>query len=455
MDDPEPDPNTVLFYVFYAVCVLFCFLLTLGTSALRELNDKRLKEAADDGDTVAEKLIKLTEGRPKPTDTVAAGTAVSSMLAVTSTLLAVLPSYAENGIAMSGYASKSEWLCRVILPSLIAALLSAAVFAVLASMVPRRLGKQDPEKNAYAMVGVLLFAKYILLPFTWLTSCIARILVKIFGGDPHTEELPVTEDEILSMVDEGEETGVLEEIEKEMINNIFEFGDLTAGDVMTHRTYLTAAELNDDLGDVIAEAIEAGCSRIPVYDEELDNIKGVLYVKDLLKYVGRELPKGLKPSDVMREAMFIPESKKCRELFAEMTEKHLQMVIVTDEYGGVAGVVTVEDLTEAIVGNIQDEFDDEDGEIEQTDDGILNIDGTSTTDEVEELLDIELPEGEYETVAGYMMSVLGRVPEPHEHPFVEYGGYRFTVAEVEEHRITKVTIERLAEEDAEVEEKPE
>lgn len=448
MDDPEPDTtDNIMLLAVFAACVVFCFLLTLGTSALKELSEKKLRESADDGkDKTARRLARLLEGRPKPTDTAAAGTALGAMLSVASALLCFLPKYAESGLSVSDYGKASEWLLCVLLPTAVTVILSAAVFAVFASMVPRRLGKQDPEKNAYAMSGVLLFAKWLLFPFTWFTSCVARILVKIFGGDPHADEAPVTEDEILSMVDEGEETGVLEEMEKEMINNIFEFGDLTAGDIMTHRTYLTAAEQNDELGEVIAEAIEAGCSRIPVYEEELDNIKGVLYVKDLLRYVGHELPKGLKPSDVMREAMFIPESKKCRDLFTEMTEKHLQMVIVTDEYGGVAGVVTVEDLTESIVGNIQDEFDDEDEEIEQSDDGVFNIDGTSAIDEVEELLGIELPEGEYETVAGYMMSLIGRVPEPHEHPFVEYGGFRFTAAEVEEHRITKVKIERLPEE---------
>jgi putative hemolysin len=230
-----------------------------------------------------------------------------------------------------------------------------------------------------------------------------------------------------------------------MINNIFEFGDLTAGEVMTHRTYLTAAEVNEPISDVIAKAIDAGCSRLPVYEDELDNIKGILYVKDLLQYVGAKIPAKLKPSDLMREAMFIPESKKCSDLLTEMIEKHLQMVIVADEYGGVAGIVTVEDLIESIVGNIQDEFDDEEEEIQQISEDKFNIDGMSAVSEVDELLGIELPEGEYETVAGYLMSVLGRVPEAYEHPTVEYGGYSFTVAEMDERRIVRITVERLPE----------
>ena len=152
--------------------------------------------------------------------------------------------------------------------------------------------------------------------------------------------------------------GVIEESQKEMINNIFEFDDLCAGEVMTHRTYIEAVEINDSIEDIVAKAIEEGYSRIPVYEEDLDNIKGILYVKDLLKYVGSSVPENFSAASLMREAMFIPESKKCGDLFSEMTEKHLQMVVVSDEYGGVAGIVTMEDLLESIVGNMQDEYKD-------------------------------------------------------------------------------------------------
>ena len=206
-----------------------------------------------------------------------------------------------------------------------------------------------------------------------------------------------------------------------------------------------AAEVIEPLSAVVAKAIDAGCSRLPVYEEDLDNIKGILYVKDLLQYVGSKIPAKIKPADLMREAMFIPMSKKCSDLLTEMIEKHLQMVIVTDEYGGVAGIVTIEDLIEAIVGNIQDEFDDEEEEIEQISEDKFSIDGISAIAEVDQLLGIELPEGEYETVAGYMMSVLGRVPEVYEHPTVNFGGYSFTVAEMDERRILRITVERLPE----------
>lgn len=191
---------------------------------------------------------------------------------------------------------------------------------------------------------------------------------------------------------------------------------------------------------------------MPVFEDDIDDIKGILYVKDLLKYVGTEVSTEIKAADLMREAYFIPESKKCRDIFTEMTEKHLQMVIVSDEYGGVAGIVTIEDLIESIMGNIQDEFDDEEEEIEQIAENIFTIDGTSDINEVAELLGLEFPEGEYETVAGYIMSVLGKVPEKDEHPIVEYSGFSFMVAEMDERRIARVIAERLPEESEKTEE---
>ncbi len=447
MDDPEPDPNTVIFTVIYCLLTLFSLLVTMGTSALKEVNEKKLRDCAEDGDKSAIRLLRLLDHRPKPTDISAASTALCSTLGITSALLGFWPKYANKGLCLSDYGTIQEYLYSVVLSGLVITLLASAVFAIFGLMLPRRLGKQNHERLSATLSGILTFTKILIWPFTALTSGIARLLVKIFGGDPHVDEAPVTEDEILSMVDEGEESGVLEEIEKEMINNIFEFGDLTAGEVMTHRTYLTAAEVNEPLSEVVAKAIDAGCSRLPVYEDELDNIKGILYVKDLLGYVGSKIPGKLKPSDLMREAMFIPESKKCRDLLTEMIEKHLQMVIVADEYGGVAGIVTVEDLIEAIVGNIQDEFDDENEEIEQISEDKFSIDGISAISEVDELLGIELPEGEYETIAGYMMSILGRVPEVYEHPAVYFGGYSFTVAEMDERRILRIAVERLPETD--------
>ncbi len=450
--DPDPDPATTFYWLIVIILAIFTFLVSLSEASASAISEKKIRENAEDGDKKAKRLVKLWDKQSKTTDT-----------AIVSTLLAGLSSFAvivlmyfmRLTVFYASYVPKTflETLSSSPYTELFGffSLFTLAVaftvcFASLCVVFPRKYGSQHCDKIAPALSGFLLFVRAVFTPLTLVITAIAHLFILVFGGDPKYEDDAVTEDEILSMVDEGEESGVIEESQKEMINNIFEFDDLVAGDVMTHRTHMEAVEVNDDIVTVVEKAITEGYSRLPVYEDDLDNIKGILYVKDLLKYVGTSAPTYLKPSDIMREATFIPQSKKCRDLFSEMTEKHVQMVIVADEYGGVAGIVTIEDLIESIMGNIQDEFDDEQEEIEQISEDIFNIEGTSAIEDVEELLDIEFPEGEYDTVAGYIMSILGRIPEADEHPIIEYEGFGFMVAEMEDRRIVRVIVERLPEE---------
>ena len=444
--DPEPDTAILFFIIIYIALVAFSYAITIGARAIAEANDKKVREAAEIGDKKAIHLEKLIEKRSIVSSTTRSCSCLAAMLCVSAAIILFMPSLAVQLYEFFG--RPSGWLNFMVVASgTIISLLCAIPFSVFGIILPKKLGAQDSEKTAYKFASLMRFVIIFFAPFSRLIYGISHIFVKIFGGNPHIEDLELTEDEILSIVDEGEEKGVIEESQKEMINNIFEFDDLTAGDVMTHRTEIIAIETSDHLNDVVATAIEEGYSRIPVYEEELDNIKGIIYVKDLLKYVGNPIPADLKPSDIMHEAMFIPETKKCRDLFSEMTEKHLQMVVVADEYGGVAGIVTVEDLIESIVGNIQDEFDDEHEEFIRINDDVFNIDGTLDIHAVEDLLEIEFPEGDYDTIAGFIMSMLGRIPEQDERVTVEYEGFLFTVVEMDDRRIVRIVAERLPEDD--------
>ena len=253
----------------------------------------------------------------------------------------------------------------------------------------------------------------------------------------------MTEEEIRMMVDVGGEKGVIEDSQKEMINNIFEFDDLDAGDIMTHRTDMTAAEISDPLSEIVSLSMDNGYSRIPVYDDDPDNIVGIAYVKDLLKYIGTDLPEDVTLRDIIREPVFVPESMPCGDLFKQMTDKHTQMAIVVDEFGGTAGIVTLEDVLESIVGNIQDEYDDEEEEISKIDDTTFTVAGVTYIDELDEVFHVSLPEGDYDTVGGFIISRLGYLPQDGEMNVVEYKNLRFTVLNVEDRRIGKVKIEIL------------
>lgn len=267
-------------------------------------------------------------------------------------------------------------------------------------------------------------------------------LIKKFSKILKGKNDAVTEEEIRSMVDAGEETGAIENDQREMINNIFEFDDSTASDLMTHRTDITAADKNDGIATLRDLAIEQGYSRIPVFDEDIDNIVGIVYIKDILKYVDKKAPKTLLVGDIMRKAMYVPETVKCSVLFEKMRDTHTQMAIVVDEYGGTAGLITMEDLLEAIVGSIQDEYDDEEDEITQIGENIFTVDGTTDISEIEDLLRVKMPDGDFDTISGFMISLLGYIPEEGSVSEADYANLHLTAFDVEDRRIGKIKIER-------------
>lgn len=263
-----------------------------------------------------------------------------------------------------------------------------------------------------------------------------NIFTKIFGGD-HS----VTEQEILRMVDEGEESGAIKNEAKSMIENIFSFDDTSAGEIMTHRTEMTAVEDTDSLQCAVNKVINSGYSRIPVFHKDIDNIVGALYAKDLLKYVCKTVPDNFKLTDITRDVMFVPKSKNCSELFAEMISTKKQLAIVVDDYGGTEGLITMEDLIEAIVGNIQDEYDNEEEDIKKLSDKAFTADGSMPIEEVEEIIGETLSnESDEDTLAGYILDKLGHIPKRGEKPVITVGNITFTVTSVEDRRIARVLI---------------
>ena len=246
------------------------------------------------------------------------------------------------------------------------------------------------------------------------------------------------------MVDAGNETGVIEESQREMINNIFEFGDSIVSEVMTHRTDICAADVESKIGDIVYLAINKGYSRIPVYENTVDNIIGMINVKDLLCLVGCEHSEDFTVKQFMRKAMYIPSTCKCADAFENMTKEKAQLAIVVDEYGGTAGIISMEDLLEEIVGNIQDEYDDEKADIVKISDDTYTISGDTNPDDVEEALGIEFPEGHnYDTMSAFVVDILGRIPDEDEAPAVRYGDFEFTVLLAEDNWISKIKAVRL------------
>jgi putative hemolysin len=270
-----------------------------------------------------------------------------------------------------------------------------------------------------------------------------RLLGKILG-----EGEKITEDDILSLVDAAEESGVIEGTGVEIITNAFEFDDLAVSDVMTHRINVVGIESGASLDSIIYTALETGFSRLPVYNENLDNIIGIIIVKDLLSLVGKSDLSDFSLDSFVRKVEFIPESGLCTSAFKKMKEEKASMAIVVDEYGGTAGIITMEDLVEEVMGNIQDEYDEDEADIEKVgkvEEEKYKIDGETDPEEVLELFGYSLPENhEYETIAGFVTDKLGFIPEDDSKPHVDYEDIRFVVTKMEDNCISRIIAFRKA-----------
>ena len=271
-----------------------------------------------------------------------------------------------------------------------------------------------------------------------------NFMSRLFGQKKDEEATKMMEAEIKNIMDE-DESGLLDEAQKNMIDNVFEFDDRTVSEIMTHRTDCVAVSIDGGLQDVLDLALTHGYSRIPVYRDDIDDVVGVLYVKDLLVLLTQdeETRKKFKIEDYMRKAVFVPFSKRCIDLFRDFTESRVQMAIVLDEYGGTYGIITMEDLLESIVGNMQDEYDNEDQDIIILEEGVYEIGGWVLVDEVERLFNVDIPdEYDADTVSGLIIEILGRIPSADERPSVEIEGVVFTVMDASEKCIEKVRAER-------------
>ncbi len=450
MDDPGPALDIILKLVLLFVLIFFNAFFAMSEIAIISLNDTKMQKLAEEGNKKAKQIVKLTENPNRFLSTIQIGVTLAGFLASASA--------SQNFADLLVNALKHTAIVNVIPESVIngisvvlITIITSYFSLVLGELAPKRIAMQVPEKVSFKVVGILLFIAKIAKPFVKVLSVSTNGVVRLFGFDPNADEENVTEEEIRMMVDVGGEKGVIEDSQKEMIDNIFEFDDLDAGDIMTHRTDMTAIEVSRSLEEVAELAIENGYSRIPVYEDDPDSIVGVLYAKDLLKYVGHNIPADLTISKVMRKALYVPETQSCGDLFKAMNDSHTQFAVVVDEYGGTAGIVTLEDVLESIVGNIQDEYDDEDEEIVQINETTFTIDGITDLDEVDELVGTKLPEGDYDTLGGFVISLLGYLPsESDPEPAVaEYDNLRFTVLNFEDRRIGEIKVEILPKEENE------
>ena len=313
------------------------------------------------------------------------------------------------------------------------ALIVIALVYLFGAAVPYLAAKMHPVGISVALALVGEKIALITAPFTWVLSFISGIPARLAGVDPRSLEDRVSEDEIISLVNEGHEQGAIDEDEAEMITNIFELDDKQAQDIMTHRGDITAIDGNMSLNDALAYMVSMPNSRFPVIEEDIDHIIGALYLKDAISYHMKEQFNDQPISDIphlLREVKFIPETVDVDDLFREMQESRKQMAIVVDEYGQTSGLVTMEDILEEIVGNILDEYDKEERLIARIGDGKFRINGKALLADVSKDLNTEFDQEHYDTISGYLTEKLGHIPTPDDRQTVlpdPATGYRFRI----------------------------
>ncbi|HIT79960.1 MAG TPA: HlyC/CorC family transporter [Candidatus Faecivivens stercorigallinarum] len=420
--------------------LLSCYISAV-LSAITHLSDVTLHDKAEDGDAKAVLLDRLMHG--SFLDSVRT---LSSFFGCVTTLVSGWLLYGVfyrlfeqlwEGIGV-GLLRGATWLAAVLVISF--------CFIIVVRKIPGRLGKKYADRFAFSSVSTMYWLVRVFFPLCGIIRLVSRWIGRLFGigREAENEQETVTEEDIRLMVDTGGEMGTIEKSQQEMIENIFEFDDNTAGDVMTHRTDVVAVEETATVADVASLAVETGFSRLPVYKKNLDNITGVIYVKDLLKLIADKSAIGedlsaMPITGYIRPVIYVPESAGCRALFARFKATKTHIAVVVDEYGGTAGLVCMEDILESIVGDIEDEYDEQEEEVSRLKENEFMFDGTIDLKDAGELLEIEFPEDEdYDTLAGFITHMLGYIPDEGTTPYIDFSGWRFTVVIVDDRRIEKV-----------------
>ena len=425
------------------VLILFSGWFAATEVAILSLNELKLRTDAEEGDKVAAKLLKLTEAPNKFLSTIQVCITLAGFLG------AAFAAQAFSDPLMQWLVNLGVTLEAELLHTLcvVAITLILAFFTLLlGELTPKRIAMHYPDHMARMGLKVITICSVLFAPIVWLLSVSTNGLLLLLGIDPNAEEEEVTEEDIRALVDMGEESGAIEEAEKEMIENIFEFNNLTAENVMTHRTDVTAIWVDEEW-DVILQTIrETGLSRFPVYNEDMDDIIGTLNTRVFLLNMQTEHPRTLR--EMIREAYFVPSTVQADMLFRNMQMKKIHMAIVVDEYGGVSGIVTMEDLLEEIVGNIYDEFDPQaEAEITRVDEDTWRISGQAALEDVADALSVELPlEEDYDTFGGLIFSQFTIIPEDGSQPEVDCHGLHIVVEKIEDHRVEKALVTKLPEE---------
>ncbi|MCK9472066.1 MAG: hemolysin family protein [Bacilli bacterium] len=438
--DSGPLGIGLIFILIIVLTLINAFFASAEMAVVSVRNDK-IKKLIEQGNKQAKTLARLTKEPTKFLSTI--------QVAIT---LAGYLSSATAGSQLSGTVvnlfSKINITMNQTVAMILVTLMLSYFSLVFGELVPKRIALRNPEKVALRSASTIKVLMIITSPFVRLLSGSTNLVLKLLGYKKQTEEEKVSEDQIRSMIITGHIEGLINQEEKEMLDSIFKFDDKIAESIMTPRTNLFALNVEKPVYENLKQIINQGFSRIPVYDGDIDNIIGILHVKDLLKSASEVGFKNIKLREIMREPYFVPSYIKINILFRNMKDTNNQIAILIDEYGGSVGIVTIEDLVEEIVGNIYDEYD-EDKSILKVEDDLYIVDGGIPIHDLNRTLQLQLDEnnGDYDTLGGLIINILGFIPTDENSEEIEHKNIVLKINKLSSSRIDEVLLRILPKEE--------
>lgn len=432
--DPEPS-NLISQFILIAVLTLLNAFFASAEMAIVSLNRNKIKVLADEGDQKAQLLVELLNEPNKFLSTVQVGITLAGFFSSASAATGI--SQVVGGQLQGLGIPYAQQIALVIITMIL-----SYFTLVFGELFPKRIALKKSETIAMFAVKPILFISKLTKPFVKLLSLSTNFLIKIFGMSSDDLEEKVSREEIRSLVEAGEEHGVINEIEREMINSIFDFDDKQAEEVMTPRTEVYLIDINRPLESYINELLDEKYSRIPIYEGDLDNIIGILYMKDFLAEAYRVGFENIDIRKIMHKPYFVPERKNIDQLFRDLQKSNNHMAILIDEYGGFSGIVTIEDLIEEIMGEINDEYDEDELVIKKVDPQTFIVSGLTSIKELNEELNLDFDEDsdDYDTLGGLIIKLIGYIPTNQEEKVIEYRNVVLKVEKVKEKRIDKVKV---------------
>ena len=450
MEGSVPSDSIIAFFV---ILIIDFIIQGFGMALEHVSKDEIEKKSSENKDKISARLLKLLEDDTYHLEAMQLLTIILNMVIGAFVVLEL------SGFMAKAFSFEGSGVTCVIV-TIVTGILVAVLLMCFGILIPRRLAARSPEKWAYGCFYPTSFFRVILYPLVMLSIGISNGILYIFGirGDDNLTD--VTEEEIKSMVTEGQEQGVIQESEADMITNIFEFTDKEAQDIMTNRNVMVAIDANTSLKEAIDFMMDTNNSRFPVYPvylDDIDHIIGIMHIRDAMKKLADGTDPDLpirKIKGLLRQPKFVPETRNIDSLFHSMQSSKTQMVIVIDEYGQTAGLVSMEDILEEIVGNIMDEYDEDENYVKPTKNpDEFTVDGKTPLEVLEKKFKISFEKSEFETLNGYLISKLDRIPEGDEDFSVTVDGYNFKILSVQNHMVTSVLLTKLPQEEAVLEEK--